>query len=219
MISKLTGILDTTENNTAVIDVNGVGYLVQASGRTLAALGRPGEAVSMQIETHVREDAISLYGFSDADERQWFRLLCTVQGVGAKAALAILSAVTPDQLPVAIASQDKAMLTRADGVGPKLATRIVTELKDKAGEMALGAAAQGKGAASAAEGTSAQADAVATQAVKAKNDNSSDAVSALINLGYGRAEAFGAVASVARNVGHDAEVDVLIRESLKELSA
>lgn len=217
MISKLTGILDSMESNTAVIDVNGVGYLVQASGRTLAALGQPGEAVSMQIETHVREDAISLYGFADADERQWFRLLCTVQGVGAKAALAILSAVMPDQLPVAIASQDKAMLTRADGVGPKLATRIVTELKDKAGEMALGAAAQG--AVSSAKGTPTQADAVATQTVKAKNDNSSDAVSALINLGYGRAEAFGAVASVARNVGHDAEVDVLIRESLKELSA
>lgn len=208
MIAKLKGILDITGTGHAVVDVNGVGYLVQASSRTLAQLGRTGDPVTLYIETQVREDAISLYGFADAQEKAWFRLLTTVQGVGAKAALAILAVLSPDELPVAIAAQDKAALTRAEGVGPKLAARILTELKDKAGDLVLGEAAA-RTAATALK----QAGAVPSSGA------SGDAVSALVNLGYGRTEAFGAVSAAARNLGTDADVQILIRESLKELSA
>jgi holliday junction DNA helicase RuvA len=202
MIAKLTGLLDHIGSEGAVIDVGGVGYLVFASTRTLGRLPPPGEAARLLIETHVREDHIHLYGFVDAAERDWFRLLTTVQGVGAKVALAILSAVAPDHLTLTIVSQDKAMLARADGVGPKLAARIVNELKDKVGSLALAAT---NAAAPAAPSTT---DAGVT----------CDAVSALVNLGYRRAEAFGAVTAAARRLGGDAKVDALIRAGLQELA-
>jgi Holliday junction DNA helicase RuvA len=213
MIAKLTGILDSVATNHAVIDVNGVGYLVYASNRTLSRIGSArGTAVSLHIETIVREDNISLYGFADAAEKEWFLILCTVQGVGAKVAQSILSAVSPEQLPIVIAAQDKTALRQADGVGEKLAVRIVTELKEKAGKMALGAAAQQKV-------SEARAKAGKAGGAAASPSASNDAVSALVNLGYGRAEAFGAVANVVRDRGEGVPLGDLIRESLKELSA
>ncbi len=212
MIAKLTGIIDSTSQNSAIVDVNGVGYLVHASNRTLSRIGAKGAHVSLMIETIVREDAFLLYGFADAAEKEWFQILCTVQGVGPKAAQAILSAVSPEQLPLIIASQDKTALRQAEGVGDKLATRIVTELKEKAGKMALGAAAQQKV-------SDVRAKAVKGGVVEVPKSASNDAVSALINLGYGRAEAFGAVANVVRDRGEDTPLGDLIRESLKELSA
>ncbi len=214
MIAKLTGVIDSMAEQSVIVDVNGVGYLVYASGRTLSRIGTRGTNVSLLIETIVREDAFVLYGFADASEKEWFQILCTVQGVGAKVALAILSAVTPEQLPMVIAAQDKAALRRADGVGDKLAVRIVTELKDKAGKMALGAAATSQAAAAGKPGKGGKAP-----LVELPKSVSNDAVSALINLGYGRAEAFGAVATVMRDRGDDAPLSDVIRESLKELSA
>ena len=141
MIAKLSGRLDSLGADHAVIDVSGVGYLVFCPARTLGRLGALGTAVTVLVDTHVREDAITLYGFADAAERSWFRLLITVQGVGARVALALLGVLGPDDLVRAIAAQDRAALVRADGVGPKLATRILSELKDKAGGLALGPAA------------------------------------------------------------------------------
>ncbi len=203
MIAKLAGIIDSVGPDAAVVDVGGVGYLTFCSTRTLGALPPPGAAVRLFIETHVREDHIHLYGFSDAAERDWFRLLTTVQGVGARLALAILSAVAPEALTLAIVAQDKAMLARADGVGPRLAARIVNELRDKVGGLALAptpaSVAGGDVVAVAAEGAAA------------------DAVSALVNLGYRRAEAFGAVAAAARRLGDKAALDALIRAGLQEL--
>jgi holliday junction DNA helicase RuvA len=202
MIAKLTGILDHIGPEGAVIDVGGVGYLAFCSTRTLGQLPPPGGAAKLLIETHVREDHIHLYGFFDAAERDWFRLLTTVQGVGARLALAILSAVAPNELTLAIVAQDKAMLARADGVGPRLAARIVNELRDKVGGLALAA-------------TNA-----AVPAPQAASDPGAtgDAVSALVNLGYRRAEAFGAVAAASRRLGADAKVDALIRAGLQELA-
>jgi Holliday junction DNA helicase RuvA len=202
MIAKLTGILDHIGPEGAVIDVHGIGYLVFASTRTLGQLPPSGEAARLLIETHVREDHIHLYGFVDAAERDWFRLLTTVQGVGAKVALAILSAVAPNDLTLAIVAQDKAMLARADGVGPRLAARITNELKDKVGGLALAAT---------------NAAAPAPQAASDPGPTG-DAVSALVNLGYRRAEAFGAVAAASRRLGGDAKVDALIRAGLQELA-
>ncbi|HTZ35044.1 MAG TPA: Holliday junction branch migration protein RuvA [Stellaceae bacterium] len=202
MIAKLTGILDQVGGEGAVIDVAGVGYLVFASTRTLARLA-PGAPASLLVETHVREDHIHLYGFADAAERDWFRLLTTVQGVGARLALAVLSAAPPDDLTLAIVAQDKAMLARADGVGPKLAARIVNELKDRVGGMALAAASAVPVAAP----------------VTAAAGPTGDAISALVNLGYRRAEAYGAVAAAARRLGDGAQVDALIRAGLQELVA
>ena len=203
MIARLSGILDSVGSEGAVIDVGGVGYLAFCSARTLSALPRPGAAVRLLIETHVREDHIHLYGFIDAAERDWFRLLLTVQGVGARLALAILSAIAPDALTVAIVAQDRAVLARADGVGPRLAARIVNELRDKAGGLALPSAAPiAAGAAPAGAGDS---GAIA------------DAVSALENLKIGRAEAYGAVAAAARRLGHGAAVEALITAGLQEL--
>lgn len=216
MIAKLTGVIDSVGLNYVIIDVNGVGYLVYASSRTLSRIGSArGTPVSLLIETIVREDQITLYGFADAAEKDWFQILCTVQGVGAKVAQGILGSVQVEQLPLVIASQDKAALRRADGVGDKLALRIVTELKEKAGKMALGTAAQQK-AGKAQAGAGAKASAAV---VEVPQTVSNDAVSALINLGYGRAEAFGAVANVIRDKGEAIALGDLIRESLKELSA
>jgi len=201
MIAKLTGILDQIGPEGAIVDVGGVGYLVFCSTRTVGQLPPPGGAARLLIETHVREDHIHLYGFFDAAERDWFRLLTTVQGVGAKVALAILSAVAPNELTLAIVSQDRTTLARADGVGPKLAARIVNELRDKVGGLALAA-------------TNAAAPAISTS----EPGVTGDAVSALVNLGYRRAEAFGAVAAASRRLGGEAKIDALIRAGLQELA-
>ncbi len=200
MIGKLAGVLDNFTGSQVILDVNGVGYLVTCSARTLRRLGPLRSAVSLLIETQVREDAINLHGFIDEAERDWFRLLTTVQGVGAKVALSILSTLGPDELAQAIAAQDKAALTEADGVGGKLALRLVTELKDKVPAfMTTVPLRGGKTEGAAAAGFS------------------SDATSALINLGYRRAEAFAAVASASRKAGPQAKLDELIRLSLAEL--
>jgi Holliday junction DNA helicase RuvA len=204
MIARLAGTVDSVGPDGAVIDVGGVGYLAFCSTRTIARLPAPGGAVRLLIETHVREDHIHLYGFIDAAERDWFRLLTTVQGVGARLALAILSAVPPEALALTIIAQDKAMLARADGVGPRLAARIVNELRDKIGGLALASASP---AAPAPGGSLAIAEA----------GPAADAVSALVNLGYRRAEAFGAVAAAARRLGDGAALDTLIRAGLQEL--
>jgi Holliday junction DNA helicase RuvA len=204
MIAKLTGRLDFAGRDHIVIDVGGVGYLVRCPARTLAALPVPGETVSVAVETLVREDAIDLYGFVDPAERDWFRLLMTVQGVGAKVALALLSALNPADLAAAIAAEDKTMLTRADGVGPKLATRLAMELKDKAGTMTLGRALASTPAAGGTVPLGGDAAAA-------------DAVSALVNLGYRRPEAAGAVERAMKKLGKGARVEALIPAGLKEL--
>jgi Holliday junction DNA helicase RuvA len=203
VIAKLSGTLDQIGAEGAVIDVNGVGYLAFCSSRTIGRLPPPGGAVRLLVETHVREDHIHLYGFIDAAERDWFRVLTTVQGVGARLALAILSVVSPDALALAIAAQDRAALTRADGVGPKLAARIVNELKDKIGGLAASSAPAAFAAVASAPGAEAGATA--------------DAVSALENLGVRRAEAFGAVAAASRRLGAEAAVEALIKAGLQEL--
>jgi Holliday junction DNA helicase RuvA len=202
MIGKLTGTIDNINGSHVVLDVNGVGYVVTCSARTLRRIGPAKSAASLLIETHVREDAINLYGFAEAEEQDWFRLLTTVQGVGAKVALAILSTVSPDELAQVIAAQDKTALTQADGVGPKLALRLVTELKDKVPSFMASPARLR----AVKDGEPAPANSLAT-----------DAVSALVNLGYRRAEAFGAVASISRE-SPNAKLDDLIRASLAELS-
>lgn len=198
MIAHLKGRLDATGADYAVIDVGGVGYLVGASARTLAALGAVGEAVMVHTELLVGEDFIRLAGFASAAERDWFRLLTGVQGVGARVALAILSALEPAELSRAIAAQDKAMVARANGVGPKLAERIVRELKGKAGGVALSA---GGGVGTAA---------APPQGARA------DAVSALLNLGFRPADAANAVAAAGEELGADATLDALVRLALKK---
>ncbi len=214
MFAKLTGQIDSISSNSLILDVNGVGYLVQASARTLGRIGNNGDKTSLLIETNVREDQISLFGFADSLEKEWFNLLCTVQGVGAKAALAVLAVIEPEDLPMIITAEDKAMISRADGVGKKIALRIVTELKDKAGKMMTDSVGATSIKIGASQGGSAQINKSAAVAAN------SDAVSALVNLGYGRAEAFSAVTSASRNLGEqNGDVQILIRESLKELSA
>ena len=208
MIAKLTGVLDSIADGMAVIDVGGVGYLVFASARTLTAIGEPGSAVSVLVDTQVREDHIHLYGFASAAERSCFRMLQTVQGVGAKHALSILSVLSPEDVFTAIAAQDRVMLTRADGVGPKLGQRIVNELKDKTVNVALGLGADATGPARAA-----------AVAGKPGDDTVADAVSALSNLGYGRAEAYCAVSAARQALGEAAALDKLITLALKELAA
>lgn len=204
MISKLTGILDSIAEDSAVIDVNGVGYQVFCSSRTLGKLPPRGGSASVLVETTVREDRIVLYGFSDHLEREWYRLLTTVQGVGAKVALSILSTLSPDEIAQAIAAQDKAMISRADGVGPKLAMRLVNELKDRLANLTPVAAVIAPSGAATRGGETAGTD---------------DAVSALVNLGYGRTEAFGAVARASAKLGSGAKVEALIRAGLKELTS
>ncbi len=207
MIARLRGRLDTVDTETAVIDVGGVGYLVFCSARTLRGLPSMGEAADLRIETHVREDHIHLYGFVSDAERAWFRLLLTIQGVGARMALAVLSVLSPDELATAIAAQDKAALRQVSGVGPKVAGRIVSELKDKAAASALETVTPLRPAARDAE-TMIEAPAA-----------TAEAVSALVNLGYGRGEAFSAVATAARELGAGDDLPDLIRQGLKELSA
>jgi Holliday junction DNA helicase RuvA len=195
MIAKLRGLLDGVSADHAVIDVNGVGYLVFASSRTLSSLGGTGAEVVLHTVMQVSEDDIRLIGFASGEERDWFTLLRSVQGVGAKVALAILSALSLDELHRAVASGDSAMIARAQGVGPKLAQRIVHELKDKAGGLALGT---GPGA-PAAPGSAA-----------------SDAVSALANLGFRPADAASAVAKAEAELGPGATLDALVRLALKK---
>ncbi len=204
MIGKLTGIIDSFDADWLIIDVNGVGYQVHCSSRTLATLPHVGEPVSMAIETHVRETEIKLFGFSTALDREWFRLLQSVQGVGAKVALAILGTLTTGDLASAIALQDKAMVSRAPGVGPKVAGRIVSELKDKAPAFA--------GESGGSIGLQQELGEGAAPLPVA------DAVSALTNLGYSSQQASMAVAAALKNAGDDADSAKLIRLGLKELA-
>jgi holliday junction DNA helicase RuvA len=204
VIGKLKGVVDSQGEDCVILDVQGVGYVVHCSARTLASLPRPGEAAVLAIDTHVREDMIRLYGFRSDTEREWFRLLQTVQGVGARVALGLLSALAPGELATAIGTQDKAMVARAPGIGPKLAARIVAELKDKA--PVLGGV-----------------DPVVLRLADAVVDRSAprpvaDAVSALINLGYPQAQASTAVAAALKAAGDTAEAAQLIRLGLKELA-
>lgn len=217
MIARLKGIVEALESDATIIDVAGVGYLVFASSRTLGQLAE-GDAVALWIETHVREDHIHLYGFLSADERDWFRLLTTVQGVGAKVALGLLSVMTGDMLLQAIAAGDKAAVCRAPGVGPKLAQRIVHELKDKVGGLALGpAASQGKAKAGDAAGAPAPAAGIDAGGADAAGDLIRDAASALVNLGYTPSEALTAVSKAARET-EGLTLEALIRGGLGELA-
>ena len=204
MIGKLTGRVDSVTEDHAVIDVGGVGYLVFASAKTLAAL-EPGAPATLLIETHVREDHIHLYGFAAEAERSWFRTLNTVQGVGVRMGLAILSTFTPEQLVAAIGAQDKKALTAVSGVGPKLAERIVIELKSQVSKMS-------------AAGYNFPATQAGGKKIKALVTPVEDAISALVHLGYGRTEAFTAVMRVQQSAP-DAKLDVLIKDSLRELAA
>ncbi len=195
MIAHLRGALASSGADYAVIDVNGVGYLVGASAKTLDKLGAVGEQVTIHTEMLVSEDSIRLMGFASADERDWFKLLTSVQGVGAKVALAILSILAPEELRTAVARADAATIARANGVGPKLAQRIVNELKDKAGGLSLG----GVGAAAAPSGGAA-----------------ADAVSAMLNLGFRPAEASAAVNAASDELGPAATLDALVRLALRK---
>jgi len=204
MIGKLKGIIDSYGEDHIIVDVNGVGYVVHCSARTLQALPAPGEPVSLAIETHVREDQIRLFGFLSDIEREWFRLLQTVQGVGTKVALSILSTLRPAELATAIAMRDKATVARTPGVGPKVAERVVTELKDKAPKYA-------------------DIDPAVVRLAGAVDEHRapqpiSDAVSALVNLGYGQPQAAAAIAAASRSAGEGAETTQLIRLGLKELA-
>lgn len=204
MIGKLKGLIESYGQDSVIVDVNGVGYEVHCSARTLQELPGVGQPAVLAIETHVREDQIRLFGFSTEIEREWFRLLQTVQGVGAKVALSVLGTLRPSELASAIAMRDKAMVARAPGVGPKVAERIVTELKDKAPAytnvdpalVRLSGALDEK-----------RAPAPVT-----------DAVSALVNLGYAQPQAAAAIAAAARSAGEGAEATTLIRLGLRELA-
>jgi Holliday junction DNA helicase RuvA len=204
MIGKLKGIIDSIGEDFVILDVNGVGYQVHCSARTLQMLPSPSEPATLSIETYVREDAIRLFGFATDTEREWFRLLQTVQGVGAKVALAVLGTLKASELADAIAMRDKAAVSRAPGVGNKVAERIVTELKDKVPKFT----------------------GLDPAAIKLSGDIEehraprpvADAVSALVNLGYGQPQAAAAIAAAARNVGDGADAAALIRQGLKELA-
>lgn len=204
MIGKLKGVVDSFGTDFLILDVHGVGYQVHCSARTLTLLPAPGEAATLSIETYVREDQIKLFGFASDAEREWFRLLQTVQGVGAKVALSVLSTLKVGELATAIAMRDKAAVSRSPGVGAKVAERIVTELKDKVPAFA-------------------DIDAGAAHLAGALDEKRAprpvmDAVSALVNLGYGQPQAAAAIAAAARNVGDGADVQTLIRQGLKELA-
>ncbi len=204
MIGKLRGVIDSYNEDSVVIDVHGVGYLVHCSVRTLQSLPAPGEAATISIETWVREDQIRLYGFAIDLDREWFRILTGVQGVGAKVALAVLGTLKVADLANAIALGDKAQIARAPGVGPKLAQRLVIELKDKAPAFAN----------------------VDPAVVRLQGDLAerraplpvSEAISALVNLGYGEIQASGAIAAAMRSAGDKATTESLIRLGLKELA-
>jgi holliday junction DNA helicase RuvA len=204
MIGKLKGLIESYGQDSVIVDVNGVGYEVHCSARTLQELPGIGQPATLSIETHVREDQIRLFGFVTEIEREWFRLLQTVQGVGAKVALSVLGTLKPSELASAIAMRDKAMVARAPGVGPKVAERIVTELKDKAPAYT-------------------NVDPALVRLSGALDDKRApapvtDAVSALVNLGYAQAQAAAAIAVAARSAGGGAETTTLIRLGLRELA-
>ena len=204
MIGKLKGLIDSYGEDFVILDVGGVGYQVHCSTRTLQALPAPGEAAVLSIETYVREDQIKLFGFRSDVEREWFRLLQTVQGVGAKVALSVLGTLTVSELASAVAMRDKAMVARSPGVGAKVAERIVTELKDKVPAFA-------------------NIDPAVVHLAGALDEKRApkpvaDAVSALVNLGYGQPQAAAAIAAAARNAGEGADTATLIRQGLKELA-
>lgn len=203
MIGKLRGVVDSKGADWVVLDVNGVGYHVTCSSRTLDALPETGGAATLAIETKVSEDAIRLIGFMSEYERDWFRLLLSVQGVGTKVALALLGTLTPNDLAAAIALEDKRAVSSAPGVGPKVAQRIVSELKDKApagAQLAQITAPEG------------------TPSIVPRSDAARDAVSALLNLGYPQAQAASAIAAATRTLDKDATPEQLIRQGLKELA-
>lgn len=196
MIARLRGMLAEVAADHAVLDVHGVGYLVWCSGRTLSAIGEVGGDVLLFTEMQVREDAITLYGFGSAAERETFRLLTSVQGVGGRVALSILTVLDAGELSKAVASGDKAMVARANGVGPKLAMRIVNELKDKMGGIAIGPGL--------------------APAAAAKGGTANDALSALANLGFKPAEASAAVGAAVEELGEDATLDAVVRLALRK---
>jgi Holliday junction DNA helicase RuvA len=203
MIAKLTGLLDSTGPDWLIIDVGGVGYQVFASGRTLSQLPPMGQKFSLMIEALVRNEQTQLFGFFQEMERSWFRLLLGIQGVGAKVALALLTALSADDLHRAILTQDQTLITRADGVGPKLAGRIIAELKGKVGGLGLGlSSVNPEGAAG----------------ITPLSSGMGEAISALTNLGYRRSEAVEAVAKSSQRLGPSASTEALIRQGLKLLS-
>lgn len=222
MFAKLTGIIDTLMNDSLILDVGGVGYHVFASGRTLGTIGQVGNPASLLIETHVREDHIHLYGFSNIHERDWFRLLLGVQGVGARSALAIMTVCPAERLALVIASNDVNALRQADGVGPKLASRIASELKDKVQHMNLGAAAQIQPTtivANEKKKASKKTNKIENNELQIEMSIDQDVVSALINLGYGRSEAFSAVVTIRqKNDNTHMTFDELFKAALKELT-
>jgi Holliday junction DNA helicase RuvA len=204
MIGKLKGVIDSYGEDYVILDVNGVGYQVHCPARVLQALPAPGEAATLSIETYVREDQIKLFGFASDAEREWFRLLQTVQGVGAKVALSVLGTLRVSELATAVAMRDKALVARTPGVGPKVAERIVTELKDKAPAFA-------------------HIEPCVAHLAGAVDEKRAprpvmDAVSALVNLGYGQPQAAAAIAAAARSAGEGADTATLIRQGLKELA-
>jgi Holliday junction DNA helicase RuvA len=204
MIGKLKGIIDSYGEDFVILDVNGVGYQVHCSARTLQALPAPGEAATLSIETYVREDQIKLFGFMSDIEREWFRLLQTVQGVGAKVALSVLGTLKVSELANAVAMRDKATMSRSPGVGNKVAERIVTELKDKVPAFA-------------------DIDPAVVHLAGSLDEKRAprpvmDAVSALVNLGYGQPQAAAAIAAATRSAGEGADTATLIRQGLKELA-
>lgn len=204
MIGKLKGTVDSYGEDHVILDVHGVGYQVHCAARTLQTLPSIGQAVTLSIETYVREDQIKLFGFPSDVEREWFRLLQTVQGVGARVALSVLGALRPSELATAIAMRDKAAVARSPGVGNKVAERIVTELKDKAPAFT-------------------NVDPAVVHLVGAMDEKRApkpvtDAVSALVNLGYGQPQAAAAIAAACRAAGDNADTATLIRQGLKELA-
>jgi Holliday junction DNA helicase RuvA len=204
MIGKLKGIVDSYGEDFVILDVNGVGYQVHCSARTMQALPAAGAAATLSIETYVREDQLKLFGFLSDVEREWFRLLQTVQGVGAKVALSVLGTLKVSELASAVAMRDKAMVARSPGVGPKVAERIVTELKDKVPAFV-------------------DIDPAVVHLAGALDEKRApqpvtDAVSALVNLGYGQPQAAAAIAAAARSAGDGADTATLIKQGLKELA-
>ncbi len=202
MIGKLKGRIDSTDEDSLILDVGGVGYHVFCSGRTLASIGGTGDFAELIIETHVREDHIHLFGFPNVFERDWFRLLTTVQGVGVKMGMAILNSFSPEQLTTAIAAKDVKALTSISGVGPKLAERLATELKSKVSKMPVSGLVIHDG----------------KKMPLPAPSLSEDAISALVSLGYNRSDAFSAIGRAAQKLGEKAALDGLIKEGLKELA-
>jgi Holliday junction DNA helicase RuvA len=204
MIGKLKGVIDSYGEDFVILDVNGVGYQVHCAARTLQSLPAPGQAATLAIETYVREDQIKLYGFAADAEREWFRLLQTVQGVGARVAMSVLGTLKPSELANAIATRDKAAVARSPGVGSKVAERIVSELKDRAPGFT-------------------DVDPTVVHLAGALDEKRAqrpvaDAVSALVNLGYGQPQAAAAIAAASRAAGDGADTATLIRQGLKELA-